>query len=260
MLLSLLFVAIVVKLKLGPKGIAWLAIGFGLPVVAVVALWHLDAPMSGRVVTSQYVVQLVPYVKGQVKAVHARANQPIKKGDLLLEINPEPYQYAVNQLEAQLAAARANAGQAQASVEAAGANVAKAKAGVEQAEAGVAQAKAGLANARENVVKAKAAAVNAEAGVTKAKASADLAKTEERIVRDVRKQDAGAVSALKVNQATDNRKVADAAVEQARAGAAEAKAAVGQAEAAVTQSQAAVRQAEAGLAEAESARQQAEAA
>jgi hypothetical protein len=30
---------------------------------------------------------------------------PVKKGDLLLEINPAPYQSTVNQVEAQLAAA-----------------------------------------------------------------------------------------------------------------------------------------------------------
>jgi multidrug resistance efflux pump len=59
-------------------------------------------------------VALVPYVKGQVKSVHAQANQPVKKGDLLLQIDPEPYQYTVNQREGQLRAAKANVEQAQA--------------------------------------------------------------------------------------------------------------------------------------------------
>src|SRR5262249_12222239 len=122
MLLCLLFTAIVVKLKLGPKGIAWLAIGFGMPIVVLEAFWHLDAPMSGRVVTTQYVVQLVPYVKGQVKKVCARANQPLKKGDLLLDIDPAPYQYAVSQLEAQLAGARDTVKQKQTPLGASGAN------------------------------------------------------------------------------------------------------------------------------------------
>jgi hypothetical protein len=43
---------------------------------AVVVAWFLCAPMSSRVVTTQYVIQLVPYVKGQVLKVHAQANQP----------------------------------------------------------------------------------------------------------------------------------------------------------------------------------------
>ena len=158
MLLCLLFTAIVVKLKLGPKGIAWLAIGFGLPIVVVVVFWDLDAPMSGRVVTTQYVVQLVPYVKGQVKKVCAQSNQPLKKGDLLLEIDPAPYQYAVSQLEAQLASARDAVKQKQAALEASEANVAKAGADIKQVQATVTQSKAALTNAQAALAKAEAGA------------------------------------------------------------------------------------------------------
>ena len=77
-------------LKPRPYPIAWGAVAGVLLIGGVVVAWHLYAPMSSRVVTTQYVVQLVPYVKGQVLKVHAQANQPLKKGDLLLEINPEP--------------------------------------------------------------------------------------------------------------------------------------------------------------------------
>jgi multidrug efflux pump subunit AcrA (membrane-fusion protein) len=101
----------------------------------IVVAWSLGAPMSSRVVTTQYVIQLVPYVKGQVKKIHAVANQPVKKGDLPLEINPEPYQYTVNQLQGQLQAAQDNVKQAGAGLQAAQANVVKSKAGVTQARA-----------------------------------------------------------------------------------------------------------------------------
>ena len=154
----MLFVYIVVKFKLGPKGIGWFAIAFGIPVVALVVFWHLDAPMSGRVVTTQYVVQLVPYVKGQVKKVCAQANQPLKKGDLLLEIDPAPYQYAVSQLEAQLAGARDAVKQKQAALEASEANVAKAGADIKQVQATVTQSKAALTNAQAALAKAEAGA------------------------------------------------------------------------------------------------------
>ena len=185
--LCLLFVAIVVKLKLGPKGIAWLGVGFVLPVCAVIVLWHLDAPMSGRVVTSQYVVQLVPYVKGQVKKIYAKANQPMKKGDLLLEIDPTPYQYTVNQLEAQLAGAKDTVKQKQAAVEASEANVAKTGADIKQAQAAVTQSKAALTNAQAALSKAEAALVHAQAAVNKATASDDLAKTEEQMALNLQK-------------------------------------------------------------------------
>ena len=52
----------------------------------VVVVWTQSAPITDKMVTSQYVVQLVPYVKGQVKTIYAQANQPLKKGDLLMEI------------------------------------------------------------------------------------------------------------------------------------------------------------------------------
>src|SRR5262249_9375734 len=41
----------------------------------VVVAWMQFAPVSPKVVTTQYVVQLVPYVKGQVKKVYAQPNQ-----------------------------------------------------------------------------------------------------------------------------------------------------------------------------------------
>src|SRR5208283_4238797 len=100
----------------------------------VVVVWTQAAPITDKMVTSQYVVQLVPYVKGQVKAVYAQANQPMKKGDLLLEIDPTPYQYTVDQLEAQLKQAKATVDEAKAATQNAQANLAKAKASDELAK------------------------------------------------------------------------------------------------------------------------------
>jgi single-stranded DNA-binding protein len=39
--------------------------------------------LSPKAVTTQYVVQLVPYVKGQIRKVVAQPNQPLKKGDFV---------------------------------------------------------------------------------------------------------------------------------------------------------------------------------
>src|SRR5262249_55205951 len=153
-----------------------------------------------------------------------------KKGDLLLEINPEPYQFTVNQVEAQLAAAKDNVKQSQASLAAANANVVKAGAAIKQAQAAVTQSRAGLVNARAGLTRARAGLANAQEGAAKAKASDALAKTEEQIALDLRKMDAGAISKLKVAQAVQNRKATDAALQQARAAVDEAQAGVRQAE------------------------------
>ncbi len=219
-------------LKPRPFPIAGVAVAGVLLIGGVAVAWMLCAPMSGRVVTTQYVIQLVPYVKGQIKRVYAQPNQPVKKGDVLLEIDPEPYRYAVNQVQAQLQSSQENVKQAQAGVEAADANVKKARDGVGQARAALEESRAGVANA--------------VAALNKVKAQDDLAVTQEEIALNLRKMDAGAISTLKVAEATLNRVAADAAVKQADAG--------------LTQARAAERQAEAGLAAAQSAWEQAQAA
>jgi membrane fusion protein, multidrug efflux system len=164
----------------------------------VVVVWTQAAPITEKMVTSQYVVQLVPYVKGQVKTIYAQANQPLKKGDLLLEIDPAPYQYTVSQVEAQLVASKAN---------------------VKQAEAGL--------------VTANAAVPNAEANLAKAKAADELAKTQEQIALNIQRADKAAISLLNVAKATQERQEADAAVQQAEAGVTQAQASAQQAAAAV---------------------------
>ncbi len=221
----------VLRIKPTAFRIAGILVAGILMIGGVVVAWDLSAPISKKLVTTQYVIQLVPYVKGQVKAIYAQANQPMNKGDLLLEIEPAPYQYTVDQMEAQLKASKANVDQAKAAFDAANANVAKAKDGITQAQAALEQAKAAVANAKANLNKAIAAD--------------DLAKTQEKIALSTQRADPAAISVLKVAEATQTRVEADAAVQQA--------------EAAVSQAQAAQQQAVAGLAAANSTLQQAEA-
>src|SRR6516225_2465073 len=68
------------KLKLvkpRPYPIAIVVLAGILMIGGVVVAWMQYAPMSGNLVTNQYVVQLVPYnVKGYVKKVFAKANEP----------------------------------------------------------------------------------------------------------------------------------------------------------------------------------------
>src|SRR5262249_5259821 len=142
----------------------------------------------------------------------------LKKGDLLLEIDPAPYQYAVSQLEAQLAGARDAVKQKHAALEASEANVAKAAADIKQAQATVTQSKAALTNAQAALAKAEAALTHAEAAVTKARAADDLARIEEQIALDLRKTDTGAISTLRVTQAVQNRAAADASLQEAQSG------------------------------------------
>jgi membrane fusion protein (multidrug efflux system) len=54
----------------------------------------------------QDIVSVSPQVNGQVVEVHVRNGAKVKRGDLLFRIDPQPYHVALEQAEAQLAAAR----------------------------------------------------------------------------------------------------------------------------------------------------------
>ena len=69
-------------LKVRPFPIAGVVLGGILIIGSLVVTWRQVAPMSAKIVTVQYVVQLVPYVKGACIKIHAKANQLLRKGDL----------------------------------------------------------------------------------------------------------------------------------------------------------------------------------
>jgi RND family efflux transporter MFP subunit len=73
------------------------------------ALWvhYMDQPWTrdGRVRAD--VVNIAPDVSGAVVALPVRDNQLVKKGDLLMQIDPSHYQIGVEQAEAALAARKA---------------------------------------------------------------------------------------------------------------------------------------------------------
>ena len=179
----------VLHLKPRPSLIASLIVVGVLMIGGVVIAWMQSAPITEKLVTSQYVVQLVPYVKGQVKDVHAQPNQPLKKGDLLLEIDPTPYQYAVEQLEAQLKSAIANVQTAKAAVANAQASLAKAKAADDlaktqeqialniQQQNAAAISKLTVAQATQQRQEADAAVVQAEAAVQQAVSAVVVAES-----------------------------------------------------------------------------------
>lgn len=107
-----------------------------LLVAAVVVGWQFTAPVSQRATLWRYTVLLVPQVSGAVSKLHAEPNTPLTHGeDLLFEIEPAPFQYRVDQLAAESAAARETIAQLTAGVQAASLAVKKS-----EAEQAVAQA------------------------------------------------------------------------------------------------------------------------
>jgi multidrug resistance efflux pump len=74
-----------------------------------------------------YTTPIVPTVKGRVTEVAVKPNALMKRGDILFQIDQRPYQFVVDQKEAQLAEAEQNVKQLKASYDQAIAAVDKAK-------------------------------------------------------------------------------------------------------------------------------------
>jgi multidrug resistance efflux pump len=68
---------------------------------------------------------IMPNVKGRVIEVPVEPNAPLKQGDILFKIDPQPYQFVVDQKKAQLAEAEQNVKQLKAAYDQALANVEK---------------------------------------------------------------------------------------------------------------------------------------
>jgi multidrug resistance efflux pump len=83
-----------------------------IPIVGMailILLLNIFAPSSTDVRVFKYTVPIVSQLRGRVIEVPVEeGNRPVKKGDVLFKIDPEPYRLTVNQLEAQLASAIAS--------------------------------------------------------------------------------------------------------------------------------------------------------
>lgn len=102
-----------VAMEMPAKRRGWLRpvlmIGVPLLIVAVVGYFYLT---SGRYISTdnayvkQDVVSISPDVSGRIVSVKVRENQAVKAGDVLFQIDPEPYRIALEQADAAIAAAK----------------------------------------------------------------------------------------------------------------------------------------------------------
>lgn len=92
--------------------------GVGLVMIAaIVIMWYTFSPMSPDARMFRYVLPIVPNVKGQVIEVPIEGKQQLQAGDVLFRIDPEPYEIAVRQAEAQVSRAEAELRLAEVNVE-----------------------------------------------------------------------------------------------------------------------------------------------
>src|SRR5262245_11635812 len=196
------------------------------PTVKVVTVTEQDVPIS-----VEYVGTLVGYINAQIRARVAghlmsqnyTEGAPVKAGDLLFQVDPRPFQAAVEQAEARLLQAESQLSQARAQVSASQAQVEQARAKVAQDEAQV------------------------------KRAEADQRRTELDVGRYTPLAERGSVSQQELDNAVQNNLANIAAVAAARAAVQHAQASVSQARAAVERAQADVKTQEANIAAARAA-------
>jgi multidrug resistance efflux pump len=115
------------KLKLLPWTTTAAVIVITLPIVGLAAtmlLLNVFAPSALDVQVVKYVVQIVPRVPGRVIDVPVEPNRLTRKGDVLFRIDPRPFEYEVNRLEAALASTAAGVEAQRADLQAAEAQIA----------------------------------------------------------------------------------------------------------------------------------------
>ena len=96
---------IFIKLKLLPWTTPCKVTVVIIPVVGlatVLLLLNIFAPTTTDVRVVKYVVPIVSGVRGRVIDVPVENNRPVKKGDVLFRIDPEPYEITIRSLEADL--------------------------------------------------------------------------------------------------------------------------------------------------------------
>lgn len=98
------------KMKLFAESVRNISIFVGIGVVmigAIVFAWWTFAPTAADGRAFQYVIPIVPNVSGTVIEVPIEGTEELKKGDVLFKIDPTPYQFTVDQLQASIDQAEA---------------------------------------------------------------------------------------------------------------------------------------------------------
>uniref|UniRef100_A0A7V4XS53 HlyD family secretion protein n=1 Tax=Acidobacterium capsulatum TaxID=33075 RepID=A0A7V4XS53_9BACT len=190
-----------------------------------------DAQINGNI------IEISSRITGHVLNVEVQQNQAVKKGEILVELDPTDYETAVQRDEADLASAEANYEAATVNVPITHVNTSSS---LSSADANVLGAKDSVAQAERQLQAARAQVLSAQANYTKAKL--DLKRYTSLVQKDVisRQQYDAAVATATADQAAVQQAEADVQAYQAAVSLSHAK--VAQAEASYRTAQTGPRQ------------------
>lgn len=165
------------------KRLLWM--GCSMLVAALAAIYYFQAiapfESTDNAFVEGHVVAISPQVAGKVLRLLIQDNQDVKRGDLLLEIDPQDYETKVMQAKANLTRAQSSAQQAKAQLSVDEAGVERERASLVAAEAEAARATRDLK--RYQAVESRAVSqTQIDAAATQAKnATAQVAVVQSRV-------------------------------------------------------------------------------
>jgi multidrug efflux system membrane fusion protein len=180
------------------------AVGTGLAVLRKINV----NPQTDDAEVFANLIGIAPDVNGRIIAINVKDNQFVRKGDLLFEIDPIPYEYALETARSQQATLEGQIRDLQRTVAAQNSAVVSARAGTQSSQARIASSDAGVAAARASVDAAKAELSRAEADY--AYAENNVLRLEPLLIKQF-------VTVDLVDQARTSRSVRGEAVRQTRA-------------------------------------------
>lgn len=122
------------RIPVNQWSLATATLGGIVGIFLLLLLMSYNHPFSSNARIHFAVTPIIPAVRGRVIEVPVEANVPLKTGDVLFRIDPQPYQFVVNQKQAVLAEAQQNVKQLKAQLDQAAAEAQKARAQFELAQ------------------------------------------------------------------------------------------------------------------------------
>jgi multidrug efflux system membrane fusion protein len=140
------------------------AIVIGAVALGLVVLYHVDAyPRTDDAEILANFIGIAPQVEGPILRLSVRDNQFVKQGDLLYEIDDQPYRYALEKAVSDQAALEGEIADEQRRIAALVSAVSVSKANIQGSEADVTRSSSSVEQARADVT-------NAEQGVSRVEA------------------------------------------------------------------------------------------
>ena len=178
-------------------------------VAASLAVWHETRinPQTDDAEVFANLIGIAPEVNGRIVKINVKDNQLVRKGDVLFEIDPIPYQHALEIARSQQATLEGQIRDLERTIDAQGSAVVAATSSTRSAQARIASAEAAVQAARASVDAAKAGLSQAEADYSYAENN--VLRLEPLLTRQF-------VTVDLVDQARTSRSVKGETVRQAR--------------------------------------------